>query len=272
MLEAQLLLGRKLEAIGQLAAGIAHEINTPAQYLSDNLQFLRDVFVSLFAYVDEVQAVCRNGLSPEHALRLTSAAESLDLEFARDNAPRALEEASQGIARITEIVSAMKEFSRPGSREKEPVDLNKALASSITMAQSEWKGPCEVKTELARDLPAIVCRAAEMNQVFLNLIVNAAQAIADAVGDSGAKGVISISTRRDADMVEVRIRDTGNGIPGEIRDRVFDPFFTTKEVGRGTGQGLSVARSIVVDKHGGELSFQTEPGKGTTFLVRLPIG
>lgn len=268
--EAQALLTQKLEAIGQLAAGIAHEINTPAQYIRDNLSFLQDVVAAFLAYARQVQEIGANGLPEESSRKLALAAEDLDLDFVRENGPKALGEAAQGIARITEIVSAMKEFSGPVTGERESIDLNRALASSITVSQSEWRQACDIDTDFDPELPSVAGYAVEMNQVFLNLIVNAAHAIEDTVGRAGGRGRISISTRRDGGTAEVRIRDTGGGIPEKIRDRIYDPFFTTKAVGRGTGQGLSTARSIVVDRHGGELSFETAMGEGTTFLIRLP--
>ena len=166
----------------------------------------------------------------------------------------------------------MRDFSHPGVEEKTAIDINQAIESTVTISRNEWKYVAEMETDLDRDLPPVLCLAGELNQVILNLIVNASHAIADVVGDgSGGKGTITIGTRRDGDWVEIRVTDTGAGIPEGIRSRIFDPFFTTKQVGRGTGQGLSIAHSVVVDRHGGEISFETETGKGTSFLIRLPL-
>jgi len=165
----------------------------------------------------------------------------------------------------------MKEFSHPGTKEKVPLDLNHAIESTIIVARSEWKYVAELETDFDPSLPMIPCLPGEFNQVILNLIVNAAHAIADVTQKGGPeKGLISVQTRDTADSVEVRIRDTGTGIPEEVRSRIFDPFFTTKEIGKGTGQGLAIARSVVVDKHNGSIQVETEDGKGTTFIVRLP--
>jgi len=166
----------------------------------------------------------------------------------------------------------MKEFSHPGSREKAPTDINKAISTAITVCRNEWKYVAEVTTDLDPELPLVPCVSGEINQVLLNLIVNAAHAVADVVGEQPTeKGRITIGTRRVGNEAEITVKDTGCGIPEAARSRVFDPFFTTKEVGKGTGQGLAIARSVVVEKHGGRIYFETETGKGTTFVVRLPF-
>ena len=270
-LEAQLLQAQKLEAIGQLAAGIAHEINTPTQYIGDNLLFLQDSFKSLLDFIENVPVAGKDGLPPEFAERLRLATEEFDLDFIKEETPKALLQSIEGVSRIAEIVHAMKEFSHPGSKGKTLVDINKALTNTVTVARNEWKYVAEMKTELALGLPLVPCVPGEINQVFLNIIVNAAHAISDIVGKSGAKGLITISTQLVDEMVEIRIKDSGCGIPEAIRSRIFEPFFTTKGVGKGTGQGLSIARGIVVKKHGGELFFESEEGKGTSFIVRLPV-
>jgi signal transduction histidine kinase len=165
----------------------------------------------------------------------------------------------------------MKEFSHPGSKEKVLVDLNHAINSTITVARNEWKYVADMETDFDPSLPLILCQAGEFNQVILNLIVNAAHAIADVVGRGGpAKGTIRIQTKNAPEWAEIRVQDTGSGIPEGVRTRIFDPFFTTKEIGKGTGQGLAIARSVVVDKHGGTIHFETEAGKGSTFIIRLP--
>jgi signal transduction histidine kinase len=183
--------------------------------------------------------------------------------------PRAIEQALDGARRVAKIVRAMKEFSHPDMADKTATDLNRAIESTVTVARNEWKYVCEVSTDFDENLPPVVCYAGEVNQVILNLIINAAHAIKQAVKE-GEKGQIKIATRLKGDFAEISISDTGTGIPEEIRTRVFEPFFTTKEVGKGTGQGLALAHSVVVKKHQGKIWFETEVGRGTTFFIHLP--
>jgi signal transduction histidine kinase len=194
-----------------------------------------------------------------------------DLEYLTESVPRGLERALKGIEHVSSIVRALKEFAHPGQKEKTPGDLNRALKNAIIVCRNEYKFVADVHTELA-EIPPVLCDLSELNQVFLNLLINAAHAIGEVVKGTEGKGSIRVSTRQVGDTVRVTIGDTGGGIPDTIRERVFDPFFTTKPVGKGTGQGLAIARSIVVDKHGGKLSFDTEIGRGTTFYIDLPIG
>jgi signal transduction histidine kinase len=197
--------------------------------------------------------------------------ERADAEYLFAQIPKAIEGASDGVTRVSTIVGAMKEFSHPGTKEKIPLDLNHAIESTITVARSEWKYVAELETDLDPTLPPLSCQPGEFNQVILNLIVNAAHAIADVVGKEGsARGKIKVQTRNCQEWAEIRIQDSGSGIPEKVRSRIFDPFFTTKEIGKGTGQGLAIARSVVVDKHNGTIHFETEEGKGTTFIIRLP--
>ena len=178
----------------------------------------------------------------------------------------------RSVQRVAGIVSAMKNFSHPGSQEKQAVDLNRAIETALTISRNEWKYIAEVRTQLDPNLPLVPCLAGEINQVLLNLLVNAAHAMAGTVqGEGGGLGTMTLTTRRDGDWVEMAIADTGMGIPEHVRDKVFDPFFTTKEVGKGTGQGLTLAHTVVVKKHGGRIWFDTEVGRGTTFFVRLPL-
>ena len=201
-----------------------------------------------------------------------SARKAADLDYVLPEIPKAIQQSLEGVERVATIVRAMKEFSHPGTGQKSAVDLNHAIESTITVARNEWKYVAEVVTHFDPKLPPVPCLAGEFNQVILNLIINATHAIADVVGDGGnAKGTITITTRQDQDWAEIRVQDTGAGIPEKIRNRIFEPFFTTKGVGKGTGQGLAISRSVVVDKHGGTIAFETEIGKGTTFIVRLPI-
>jgi signal transduction histidine kinase len=271
----QLRQAHKLESVGQLAAGIAHEINTPTQYIGDNVRFLKDAFQdlkNLLAEYDRILAAAKaSTLSDEMVGELAVAVERADASFLLEEIPKAIEQTLEGISRVSSLVSAMKEFSHPGTKEKIAVDLNHAIENTITVARNEWKYVANLETEFDASLPLISCQPGEFNQVILNLIVNAAHAIADVVGKGGAeKGKIKIQTRDCPEWVEIRIQDTGSGIPEKVRARIFDPFFTTKEIGKGTGQGLAIARSVVVDKHGGNIHFETEEGKGTTFIIRLP--
>ncbi|HTS18807.1 MAG TPA: PAS domain S-box protein [Verrucomicrobiae bacterium] len=275
-LEVQLRLSQKLESIGRLAAGVAHEINTPNQYIGDNTRFLQDSFADLqrilSAYAELRQAAATAGLPPALLARIDAVIQAADINYLEAEIPKAIQQTLEGVDRVAKIVRAMKEFSHPGSDEKVSIDLNHAIETTVTIARNEWKYVADLVTDFDDSLPRVPCLANELNQVILNIVVNAAHAIADLVGNGGtAKGVITISTRRIDDWAEIRIRDTGPGIPEAIRGKIFDPFFTTKPLGQGTGQGLAIARSVVVDKHHGELTFETEPGKGTTFIVRLPL-
>jgi len=272
-LEGQLLHARKLESIGQLAAGMAHEINTPTQYIGDNTRFLQESFNDIADIISKYSNFLKdNNISAELISKLEQVMKESDIEYLLDEIPHAIEQTLEGIDRVVEIVQAMKEFSHPGVEGKTTVDLNKAITSTIAVAHSEWKYTSEMKTQFDPELPLVHCLSGEINQVILNLIMNASQAIAEVIGEnSEEKGTITISTRKDGNWAEIRISDTGPGIPKEICEKIFDPFFTTKEVGVGTGQGLSIAYSIIVDKHKGTISFDTEVGKGTTFVIRLPV-
>jgi signal transduction histidine kinase len=273
-MELELRLSQKLEAVGQLAAGIAHEINTPVQFVGDTIRFLGDAFADLSqlieAYVELRDLTAASGAEPEALARLSRAEDEADLEYLRERVPAALERARDGIERVAAIVRAIRDFAHPPTTVKGPVDVNQSLTNTLIVAANEYKYVADVDTDFD-DLPPIVANAGDLNQVFLNLVVNAAQAIEDAVGDSGERGRISISTRNEGDHVVVRIADTGGGIPPEVAGRIFDPFFTTKEVGRGTGQGLAISHTIVNERHGGSLTFATHVGEGTTFSVSLPV-
>jgi signal transduction histidine kinase len=277
-IETELRLAQKLESVGRLAAGIAHEINTPVQYVSDSVTFMRDALPSLvdtIAKYRELAAaidaqVGHTELEAAVFAARTTEAES-DVDYTLANAPQALAAALEGLGRVAAIVRSMKDFAHPDRDEKTLVDLNRAIESTLMIAANECKYIADVETDLAA-LPLVRCNGGEINQAVLNLVINAAHAIQDIVGDTGAKGKICVRTRRDGGDVEIAIADTGGGIPATIRDKIYDPFFTTKDVGRGTGQGLAIVRSVVVDKHGGSLRFDTDPGRGTTFFLRLPIG
>ncbi len=273
---AQLLHAQKLESIGQLAAGIAHEINTPTQYVGDNLRFLEDAFADIralqAAYASLHQAAREAGAFAEQVEAVERALEDSDWDYLTAEVPSAIAQAEDGVQKVARIVRAMKEFSHPGGDSKELVDLNRVVENTVTVARNEWKYVAELELELDRSLPDVPCLPAEIGQVVLNLVVNAAHAIADTeVAKRGGKGRIVVATGHDGEAVEIRVADTGTGIPAAVRERVFDPFFTTKEVGRGSGQGLAIARNVVVTKHGGTIDFESREGEGTTFRVRLPL-
>jgi PAS domain S-box-containing protein len=274
-LEVDLLHAQKLEAVGSLAAGIAHEINTPVQFVSDNTRFLEDSLGSVNELVegyDRLLASVGTLDWPADPKRwIQSLRTKADWDFVRAETPKALGQMQEGLARVAEIVRAMKEFSRVDqSPEMAMADLNKSLETTLVVARNEFKYVAEVNTKLGA-LPPVMCHVGDLNQVFLQLVINAAHAIEDVVEGTHTLGRIDIRTRHAGEWVEIDISDTGTGIPTDIRDKVFNPFFTTKQVGRGSGQGLTLARSIVVDRHGGMLTFDTEMGKGTTFHVRLPV-
>ncbi len=275
-LETQLRQSQKMEAIGTLASGIAHEINTPTQFIGDNINFFRDAFggfsdllMTFKDLLDKAKGGRLTDVQIEEAGRLFDQA---DLDYLREEIPVAIQQSLDGIQRVTSIVRAMRDFAHPGPEEKTPLDLNNAINSTITVARNEWKYVADIETDFDSTLPLVPCIAGEFNQIMLNIIVNAAHAITDVVGDgSEGKGKIKITTGRDGGSVMIRISDTGSGIPEAIRNRIFDPFFTTKDVGKGTGQGLSIAHSVIVEKHGGNIYFETEEGKGTTFIIQLPL-
>jgi signal transduction histidine kinase/CheY-like chemotaxis protein len=274
-MEQQIQQGQKLESIGQLAAGIAHEINTPAQYLLSNGRFLQEACADMLAVFDQSQQLLPDikagTVSAEKIAQLEARMQQADFAYLAKDVPSAIEQSLSGVEHIAKIVQAMKEFSQPSTAEKLHVNLNKALETTLTVSHHQWASVADVTTQLSPDLPTVPCLPGEINQVFLSVIVNAAQAIADKLKGSNGKGQIVVSSALLPGQVEIRISDTGCGIPEHIRERVFDPFVTTREVGSGTGQGLTIARSIVVDKHGGGICFETQTGGGTTFIVTLPL-
>lgn len=274
--QAQQANGQKLEAIGTLAAGMAHEINTPAQFVGDNLKFLKDSFADILAlnnaYSELVEAAHKGPLPKDLVEKADEATENADPEFLVEEIPAALDQSIDGIARITHIVKAMKDFAHPGGDAWELADLNKVVADMVTVATNEWKYAADVETDLDESLPAIPCAPQDIAQVVLNLIVNAAHAIAASLDESSSdKGLIRISTQALPGAVELRVSDNGCGIPDELRERVFEPFFTTKEVGKGTGQGLAMAHKAIVVKHHGVLQLESTLGEGSIFIIRLPL-
>jgi len=274
-IQGQLVQAEKLQAVGQLAAGIAHEINTPTQYVGDNVRFIATAFADMdkaLSAIERTLAAARvSGLPPDLIDEVENELALADLPYLRSEVPLAIAQAEEGVQRVSGIVRAMKEFAHPGSLQMTPADLNRAIESTATVCRSEWKYVAELTLDLAPALPAVPCRIGELKQVILNLIVNAAHAIADVVGDgAGEKGRIVVATRQDGDWAEISVMDSGTGIPAAVRERVFDPFFTTKAVGKGSGQGLAVAHAVV-GHHKGTITFETQEGAGTTFRVRLPL-
>jgi PAS domain S-box-containing protein len=275
-LELELQHAQKLESVGRLAAGIAHEINTPTQFVSDSVHFLRDAFADLqrlqLSYAHALATADQQHLLPALLADLAQLEQKIDLSFLNENVPKAIDHALEGLTRITSIVQAMKEFAHPSRKEMSAADLNRALRTTLAIARSEYKYVADVQMDLGT-LPPVTCHIGDLNQVFLNLIVNSAHAIAARVNSNpgSARGTIRIATRCAAGYAVIEISDTGCGIPESIRPHIFEPFFTTKEVGKGTGQGLALARSIVVEKHGGTLTFDSDTASGTTFTVRVPV-
>jgi signal transduction histidine kinase/DNA-binding NarL/FixJ family response regulator len=275
-LELQLRQAQKLEAIGQLAAGIAHEINTPTQFVGHNIRFLKDSWDSIAEFLNfcgTVRAECATGpVPPEHLQQFSELHQKCDLEYLLKHIPDAIDNSLEGVSRVAKIVKGFKEFSHPGSEGKRVINLNQAIETTISVSRHEWKYCADLVTAFDADLPLVPCLVGEFNQVILNLIINSSHAIGSVVEKNGqGKGTITISTRRDGEWARIAVADTGAGIPVEIRSRVFEPFFTTKEVGKGTGQGLALAHAAIVNRHHGQLWFESELGQGTTFFIRLPL-
>lgn len=275
-LERELRQAQKLEAVGQLAAGIAHEINTPAQYIGDNLSFLKesydDIAEILRTYGSLWQKQVKNGaVSEEMQQELAQVIENADLEYLFEEIPHSFSQSLGGVQKVNKIVRAMKDFSHPGDEEKTLSNINNILENTITVCRNEWKYVAEMKQDLAENLLPVPCFSSEIGQVFLNLIVNGAHAI-DSFTNGGRNGMgtISVATKQLKDGAQIRIGDTGGGIPAKIQERVFETFFTTKERGKGTGQGLAIANRVVTEMHQGKIFFETEEGKGTTFIIELP--
>jgi signal transduction histidine kinase len=257
-LEVELGQAEKLRAVGQLASGIAHELNTPIQYVGDNVRFLEQAFQKLAH-----RAYKSSGRTLEPKTRK-------ELDFICANVPGAIESALEGCKRVAEIVGAMKHFAHPDSREFVPADINRAITCTLAVAQNVVKYAADVELDLG-ELPDVECRLGDVNQVFLNLIINAAHAVTERYGVDGPRGRIKLSSRLVGDRVVVEVTDDGCGISDENQGRIFEPFFTTKGIGQGTGQGLAISRSIVVNNHKGALAFTSTHGRGTTFTVELPV-
>jgi PAS domain S-box-containing protein len=272
-MERELNQAHKLEAVGQLAGGIAHEINTPIQYVGENLRFLQEACRDIVSLCEAYTELMREAESKQQLSslveRIKTIMEGIEYEYLLDEAPKAIEQSMEGTEQVTRIVQAMKEFAHPGSRKIERADLNKIIRNTVTVCRNEWKYVADIELQLDPELPHVECLGSEISQVLLNLIVNAAHAIEAAKLED--KGRITISNSWHEDTLEVRVADNGTGIPEAVRESVFNPFFTTKEVGRGTGQGLAIAQDIVAVKHRGRLFFETQDGVGSTFIMQLPL-
>lgn len=264
-LETQLIQAQKLEAIGQLAAGVAHEINTPIQYVGDNLSALNQNMLDLFAYQHALMDTVDNELKS----KISTLVDQYDVDYILEDSPKAIQQALEGVKRVAEIVKAMKTFSHIESvQTKQNINLHEALDSVLTISRNSYKYVANIETDYAENLPTIECYASQLNQVFLNLIINAAHAIEE---KNAGMGLIRVVTRKLGNMVEILIEDNGVGIPEQLQEKVFNLFFTTKPVGKGTGQGLSLAHSVIVEKHQGKLFFESTVGLGATFHIQLPI-
>ncbi len=271
-LQAKLLHAQKLESVGQLAAGIAHEINTPTQFIGTNLDFMEEAVEDISGFMTTIKTIAAQA-SPEIRLAIEKAVEEADWDYLTDELPKAVSQSKEGVQRVSSIVRAMKEFSHPGSKEAIATDLNRLIETTITVARNEWKYVAEMEMNLDPSLPPVFCLSDEMGQVILNILVNGAHAIAERLGDTPDAGLghLTVSSSYDEQQVQVRISDSGGGIPPEVQERIFDPFFTTKNVGKGTGQGLAIAHDVVTEKHDGTLTFESEADKGTTFIITLPL-
>jgi signal transduction histidine kinase len=274
-MEVELRQAQKLESVGRLASGIAHEINTPVQFVSDSCSFLEtateDLFAVIAAYRTAVDDIDREATTAAiAAAQLARVEAERDVGYLIEQIPLAIHRALSGLQRVSALVRAMKDFAHPDAKDQAPTDLNHAILNTLTVARNEYKYVAEVRTELG-DLPAVICHVGELNQVILNMVVNSAHAIESAQLEAKRDGLITVRTRELDDSVAIEIEDNGCGIPDDIRDKIFDPFFTTKEIGKGTGQGLAIAHTVVVDKHGGKIDLASEVGHGTTFTITLPV-
>ena len=271
-LERRILQAQKMEAVGQLVAGVAHEINTPVQFIGDNLRFLKGAVRDLLEMVERAEGLLAS-LDGKAAGDFRRFAEERDLDFLEEEAPSALDQSLEGLHRVGRIVEAMKSFSEAETAAREDVDVNDALERALAVSEGRWKPAARIELDLQPDLPPVRGVFGPLEQAFLILIVNAAQAVAERRRREGTeeKGRIRISSGADGSRVEVRVEDDGPGIPAELQARIFDPFFSTKGVGIGSGKGLAYAHTVITRTHGGEIFFETQEGRGTTFVVRLPL-
>ncbi|MFA6653095.1 MAG: ATP-binding protein [Candidatus Delongbacteria bacterium] len=274
-IENQLRHAQKMEGIGTLAAGIAHEINTPLQYISDNTLFIKDSFKKISDFYSNVRKLSENCSENEVTYRenclsaITETLKDTNLDYLMNEIPGALEESMNGIQIVRKIVMAMKTFSHPGLKTMQKADINDAITSTVTITKNVWKYVAEVETYPAENLPEITCHIGDINQVILNMITNSCDAIAEKKTEE--KGLIKISTSFDKAFIYITIEDNGAGVPTGLKEKIFQPFFTTKQIGKGTGQGLALSYDIIVNKHNGGIKVDSEHGKGTIFTIKLPI-
>lgn len=275
-LNQRLAQAQKLESIGELAAGIAHEINTPIQYVGDNTRFVQDSCIELLELLSKsnqlLESSRTNGKHQEATECIRELLDEADIEYLIDEIPSAIQQTLEGVDRVSNIVRAMKEFAHPGVSEMVPTDLAKSIENTLMVARNEWKYVAESETEFDSRLPLVHCLPGELNQVLLNMIVNAAHAIGDTLSETpGSKGTIRLETHLRGSHAEIRISDTGAGISPRNVEQIFTPFFTTKSAGKGTGQGLAIAHSVIVEKHAGSIEVESQLGHGTTFVIQIPI-
>jgi PAS domain S-box-containing protein len=272
-MEGEFRQAQKLEAVGRLAAGIAHEINTPIQYIGDSAAYIATTLADVLRLLETSRSLLENlaARTGDTSVieELAAAEEAADLDYARAQGPRSVARIVDGVGRVARIVQAMKAFSHPGAETPTPMDVVKMLEDTIVIAGHELRDIATVSTDFEK-LPAVHCYPGDLNQAFLNVIVNAAHAIADRPSGSDP-GQVHLSAKQEGTQVEIRVVDNGCGMTPEVQARLFEPFFTTKEVGRGTGQGLSIVRAAIVDKHGGSVRFESALGKGTTCVIRVPL-
>ncbi len=274
--EQQKALSQKLESIGSLAAGIAHEINTPMQFIGDNETFLKDSFQALMTFLTDLKSMYKYALPADLQDNVRESIDALelqhDMEYIGNQIPIAIDRSLFGISRVNKIITSLRNFSHSSNREKAPSNINKAIEDTIIISTNEWKYVATMNTDLDASIPLVTCAIDEINQVIINMIINATHTIKDKIETGEFRlGRIDISTNTSENEIEITITDNGMGIPQEYTEKIFDPFFTTKEVGRGTGQGLAIAHDII-SKHNGRITFETEKGVGTSFHVFLPIG
>jgi len=272
--EVEMRQAQKLEAVGYLAAGVAHEINTPVQFIGDSMFFVRDAVQDLQKYGAQLRKMALMARDTDESKiiveQLEAVEDELDIEYLTENTPDAIDRALKGVDRVTEIVSAMKAFGTGRSVKREVACINQAIEQTIVVTRHQHRYCAQVSSDLEADLPLTNCHISDVSQVFLSIIVNAAHAVGERYGE-GDQGRIDVISRHEGDDIVVTVTDNGSGMPKEVREKVFDPFFTTKEVGSGSGQGLAIAYDTVVNGHGGSISVTSTLDEGSTFIVRIPI-
>lgn len=270
-LERKLQNTQKLEAVGQLAAGVAHEINTPVQYIRDNLAFIRTEFATLCEALEACTSFVRGDASQNGVEAVRSTLAKVELDYLLKEIPLALAQSLEGAESVAQIVRSLKLFSHPGCTEKHLVDVHAALESVVIVSRNEWKYVADVRMSLAANLSGVMGYQSELNQALLNLVVNAAHAIEERKErEPEHVGIINLRTFEDDTSYLIEVQDNGSGIPDAVMPRIFDPFFTTKPIGKGTGQGLSFVHHTIVKRHSGSIDVDSTPGVGTTFSIRLP--